>query len=607
MVFKNCSEEELLRRLSKLFKQHAAIKTLVDGVKELDKRTKTRIYEALFLMLEVGMDEESIEAYCIHTLTRIGSNSIVADNTNAIAEEVTRIEHIVEANKKRVSVEDMPSVVLAATYDIRALLLWVIDFLADMRASTIKENAEKAEFATKVAAPLCQKLGLWELQWQLEDLALKSIDTRAYYYIKKLVGEKREVRESMAKELEKEMKQLMESADITCWVSARAKSFYSIYRKMKSGRKFNQIYDLLGARIVCENVADCYKALGMVHAKYKYLGIFRDYIAKPKENKYRSLHTVIEWHGRPAEVQIRTWQMHWIAEAGVAAHWRYKKVKEEPLFDSQLSVAKQLIAWQRSWGYEKFFDSLRIAFEQENVLVFTPKYEVIRLPKGATALDFAFAVHSDLGLKCEKIFVNGKIVPLDHELKTGDVVKVVTGSKKTVKHAWLNMIKTHKARVKIKRQLGLKTTSKKGILKKAGSLLVTSSRKVRLARCCNPLPGDRIAAYKTTKNKISVHRANCPNLAKIEKRRFVKIEWGTEHGKYESAIKIVGVNLPGTFNELMLVMRKKRAKIFETQARSKSSGEFECIIKIEAKNLKQLNSLMGELEKVSGIIKVERA
>ena len=357
--------------------------------------------------------------------------------------------------------------VVAMATDIRVILIKLADRLHNMRtisAMSKQKQIEKSRETLDIYAPIAHRLGIHAIKWELEDLAFQTLHPRKYNEIKGLVAQQRGERERYVDEageiVAKELAELGIHADI----SGRAKHFYSIYAKMtKKGREFNEIYDLTAMRVIVDSVKDCYGAVGVIHSLWKPLpGRFKDFIAMPKFNMYQSLHTtVIGPEGRPLEIQIRTREMHDLAEFGIAAHWMYKEGAPRPATararglrdpDGKLKWLRSLMDWQQDMADPReFMENLKVDLFEDEVFVFTPKGEVKSLAAGATPLDFAYEIHTDVGHRCVGAKVNGKIVPLSYQLRSGDIVEVLTSKRERgPSRDWLALVKTTRARNKIK-------------------------------------------------------------------------------------------------------------------------------------------------------------
>src|SRR3954449_580720 len=345
---------------------------------------------------------------------------------------------------------------VAMATDIRVILIKLADRLHNMRtisAMPKQKQIDKAKETLEIYAPIAHRLGIHAIKWELEDLAFAALHPRKYQEIKGLVNQQREEREDYVQTSGTELTRELDALGIHAEIAGRAKHFYSIYSKMtKKGREFNEIYDLTAMRVIVDSVKDTYGAVGVIHSLWKPLpGRFKDFIAMPKFNMYQSLHTtVIGPEGLPLEIQIRTREMHEMAEFGVAAHWMYKQTGPEG--DKKVHWLRSMLEWQQELSDPKeFMENLKVDLFDEEVFVFTPKGEVKSLAAGATPLDFAYEVHTEIGHRCVGAKVNGKIVPLHYELKSGDIVEVLTSKRdRGPSRDWLAVVKTTRARNKIK-------------------------------------------------------------------------------------------------------------------------------------------------------------
>lgn len=417
------------------------------------------------IVVSMQLDTDSVCAALLHDVVEDTSYTTetikenFGDQVALLVDGVTKLDKISFNSKEERDMVNLRKMFLAMTSDIRVIMIKFADRLHNM--STLismpeDKQREKARETLNIFAPLAHRLGMYKIKWELEDTSLKYLDPIAYYEIVEGINQKRSEREAFIAKIKRDLKEKLNEAGINCTIDGRPKHFYSIYRKMFTQNKtLDQIYDLFAVRIITETVSDCYAALGIAHELYKPMpGRFKDYIAMPKPNLYQSLHTtVIGDDGRPFEIQIRTRKMHEYAENGIAAHWRYKEgvSKGDDNMDQKLTWIKQLLDVQNDFkSEEEFVQALKIDMFTDQVFVFSPKGDVYSFPLGSTPIDFAFSIHSAVGYKMQGAKVNGKIVNLDYQLQSGDIVEIITSSAvHGPSRDWLKIIKTSQARNKI--------------------------------------------------------------------------------------------------------------------------------------------------------------
>jgi GTP pyrophosphokinase len=415
------------------------------------------------ILIDLGMDLPTVMAALLHDTVEDTSYSIeyikdeFGDEVAALVDGVTKLDKLTYG--PTAEAETLRKMVVAMSRDIRVLVIKLADRLHNARTWEFiaKETAErKARETLDIYAPLAHRLGMNAIKWELEDLSFKTIEPKKYEEIERLVGERSPARDLLTNEVVTAIDVDLRAESIEANVSGRQKHFYSVYQKMVvRGREFNDIYDLVGIRILVDSVRDCYGALGAIHARWNPVpGRFKDYIAMPKFNLYQSLHTtVIGPSGKAVEIQIRTFDMHARAEYGIAAHWKYKSKTFDQQKNPEILWMKQLHEWQQeSEDVSDFLETLRYDLRTPEVFVFTPKGNVIALPSGSTPVDFAYAVHTEVGSKCIGAKVNGKLVPLESHLVNGDVIEIVTNKNPNAapSHDWLNFVTSSRARSKIK-------------------------------------------------------------------------------------------------------------------------------------------------------------
>lgn len=418
------------------------------------------------ILTELEQDSSSVCASLLHDSIEDGGitekqvSDLFGHNVARLVAGVTKLGKISFGSKEEHQAENYRKMFLAMGEDIRVIVIKLADRLHNMR--TLKylpvEKQKEISLETRdIYAPLCHRLGVWSLKWELEDLAFYYLEKDKFDQIKGLVAQKKQEREDFMKDFIFQVKEAMDKVAINSSISGRTKHFYSIYQKLvQKNVEFDDIYDLIAIRVLVDSVKDCYAVLGVIHSIWKPIpGRFRDFIAMPKPNGYRTLHTtVIGSSGKPVEVQIRTHEMHKAAEYGIAAHWRYKEKGTDKAFDSKLAWLRQMLDYQKDVKDAKdFMESLKIDLFIDEVFVYTPKGDVFSFPVDSTPVDFAYHVHTQVGHRCQGAKVNGKIVPLDYKLKNGDIIDILTGSKENPRFDWLDFVKTSGARAKIKNWL----------------------------------------------------------------------------------------------------------------------------------------------------------
>ncbi len=652
------------------------------------------------------LDSPTLAAALLHDVVEDTSYGIQAikeefgEEIASLVDGVTRLERVQLRDESQA--ENLRKVILAMSNDIRVVFIKLADRLHNMRTIEhlpLEKQKEKAWETLEIYAPLAHRLGISSIKVELEDLAFKVLEPKRYELIVKLVAETKSRREKFIDEARKTLSQELKKIGIKARTEGRLKHLYSIYKKMKEkGKEFSEIYDLSAIRVIVETVKDCYAALGVVHSLWKPIpGRFKDYIAMPKFNMYQSLHTsVMGPEGKPLEIQIRTEEMHQIAEFGVAAHWRYKeKIKTPDEFEKRLSWLRQVF----ELGSElkdprEFLRSLKLDLVPEEVYVFTPRGDVLSLPQGSTPLDFAYQIHTEVGHFCVGAKVNKRIVPLDYKLKTGDVVEILTSkSSPGPSRDWLKIVKTSRARSKIRQwfsreeredysQIGREALQK--ILKKQGLLNTVSfesaefenlarsfnykkvedflagigsgqvsakqvvsrliqerskqtplqsvsvpARKikvkefaesgvkvkgvsdvlVRLASCCNPVPGDEIIGYVTRGRGVTVHRLNCPNLKELlkDEQRLIEVSWSRKlKGPFKTEIRVQALDRTHLLRDVSTVLSDSGVNILSATVTTTRDGLAILDFVFELGNLSLLKTILSNVKKVDSVFDVQR-
>ena len=419
------------------------------------------------ILMDLGLDKATIAAALLHDVIE-DTESTADDIRKEFGEEVlnlvggvTKLEKIVFKSKEDENAENFRKIFVAMAKDVRVIIIKLADRLHNMRSLNFLSQERQQRMANEtldIYAPLAGRLGVSQIKCELEDLCLKYIDPESYEYLLYNVRARLSERKEFVNGIVEEIRELVAKDNVEGEVFGRPKHFYSIYKKMKNkGKTLDQIYDLSAVRVIVKDINQCYTVLGRIHEKWKPIpGRIKDYIATPKPNKYQSLHTtVMTKYGQPVEIQIRTEEMHRVAEFGIAAHWKYKEGKTEEAatnFENRLAWLREVMEWQGDLKDSKeFISALKTELYSHELLVFTPRGKVISLPPEATPVDFAYAIHSEVGNHCTGARVNSKIVPLTTTLEVGDVVEIITSpNSKGPSRDWLKFIKSSSAKAKIR-------------------------------------------------------------------------------------------------------------------------------------------------------------
>lgn len=417
------------------------------------------------ILADMKIDTTTITAALLHDVVE-DTACTLEDLRNEFGREVaflvdgvTKLSRLNYRTKEDQQLNSMRKMFLAMAKDVRVVVIKLADRLHNMRTLRYMRSDKQKRIAQEtleIFAPLAHRLGIFNIKWELEDLSFRYLEPDKYYDLVDQMKQKRHVREEIVNESIDVLKKALDDAHIHCEINGRPKHFYSIYKKMKKdNRDLSQVYDLFAIRVIVDDVKDCYGVLGIVHSLWKPLPYrFKDYIAMPKPNNYQSLHTtVIGTRGQPVEIQIRTWEMHHIAEYGVAAHWRYKEGNQtanKDAFDEKMGWLRNLLEWQDTSNPQEFVNALKLDAFSDEVFVFSPSGDVIDLPQGAIPIDFAYRIHTDVGHRCVGAKINGKIVPLDYRLKNGDIVEIITSKTGKPSLDWLNIVGSSESRSKIR-------------------------------------------------------------------------------------------------------------------------------------------------------------
>ena len=469
------------------------------------------------ILADLDMDVETIIAALLHDVVEDTSatyddvKNMFSEDIANIVDGVTKLNKLNYKSSEDFQAENLRKMILAMNNDIRVIIVKLADRLHNLRTLEYmneEKQKQKAKETIEIYAPLAGRLGIFKIKWELEDLSLRYLDPEGYYDLVEKINKKRSEREKEINEIIKAISTELDKQELHYDISGRPKTFYSIYKKMNGKNKsFESIYDLIAVRILVDTVKDCYAVLGIVHSMWKPLpGRFKDYIAMPKPNMYQSLHTtVISDTGEIFEIQIRTYEMHEVAEYGIAAHWKYKGGKAQGKdVDNKLDWLRQLLEWQKDLKDPKeFIDTLKIDFFDDEVFVFTPNGDVVDLPEGSTPVDFAYRVHTGVGNTCVGAKVDSRIVPLNYKLKNGNIVEIITQkSASGPSRDWLKFVKSPRAKQKIKQWF--KSKEKDISIEKGKELFDREAKKLGLDT--NILDNEKI--YNKLAKELSINSAD---------------------------------------------------------------------------------------------------
>ncbi|MCX7715064.1 MAG: bifunctional (p)ppGpp synthetase/guanosine-3',5'-bis(diphosphate) 3'-pyrophosphohydrolase [Clostridia bacterium] len=664
---------------------------------------------------DLSMDTTAISAALLHDVVEDTNyklediKTLFGPQVAELVDGVTKLKKLQYNTHEEQQVENLRKMFLAMAKDIRVVIIKLIDRLHNMR--TLKfmprnKQLEKAKETLEVYAPLAHRLGMSKIKTELEDLSLKYLDPVAYEEIRDGIRQKKKEREEYISGIMDALTQKLDEFKIKAQVTGRAKHFYSIFRKMYGQNKtIDELYDLFAVRIIVDTVTDCYAVLGMVHEMYTPVPMrFKDYIAMPKPNMYQSLHTtVIGPNGTPFEIQIRTWEMHKIAEEGIAAHWKYKEgISGETDMDSKLEWVRQLLETQVDIiDTDDFLNTLKIDLFADEVFVFTPNGKVISLPAKSTVIDFAFAIHSAVGYKMIGAKVNGKLVNNDYTLQNGEIVEIITSSScHGPSRDWLKIVKTSQAKNKINQwfkrerrdeniehgkeliEKELKRlrfthsqlfvpewveqilrrysfnslddlyasigygglTAQKVVMRLRDEYIKAQKEKnetlnipqrlpenikrrganngiivegidnclVRLAKCCNPVPGDSIKGFITKGRGVSVHRSDCPNiqpsaLAEEDKNRFIGVSWiDSKSSSYITTIQVEIYDRDGILLDISSAIADLKIPCKSVNARVNKKNIAVIHLGLEISGKSDLDKVAKRLKQMQGIVNITR-
>lgn len=663
------------------------------------------------ILLDMGLDPDTVIAGLLHDVledTKVTEEELklkFGASITAMVEAVTKLTRINFNSTEVEQAENIRKLFFAMAKDIRVLLVKLADRLHNMRTLDSlppEKQQKKSKETLDIYAPLAGRLGISWIKCEMEDLSMKYLYPEDFAFLDEKLADQRDARMVLVNKVAEELSQQLNDLKMKFEIKGRPKHYYSIFKKMKNQQKtFEQIYDLVAVRVIVENMSDCYTVLGIIHSLWRPIpGRFKDYIASPKPNMYQSLHTTIVTNfGQIFEIQIRTFEMNRVAEYGIAAHWRYKEGTSAPIsdFDRKLGFIKEVMDVQGDLKDSlEFIDTLKDSVSTNEIYVFTPKGDVFDLPIGATCIDFAYRVHSEVGNKCIGVRVNSKMTPVDTVLQNGDVVEVITSnSAKGPSRDWIKYATTPAAKAKIRsffkkqmkeenikngRDMLEKEAKRKGynlsdlmapaytkliierynfsdtddmfasvgyggiktnqilfklidFYKKAqaannpvapnaqGQTSVSKRRAhsgvlidgyddflIRLARCCNPVPGDKIVGYISHGYGVTVHRADCPNISNMEKVRLMNAKWANhDDSRYNTTLYIECDNKGTMIASITgaIVNLGMQMSSFSAQP-SRSRDILRIQMGLEIKNAGDLEQAIKKLVSIKGVITVKR-
>ena len=569
------------------------------------------------IVYEQGMDVQSVVSAFLHDVVE-DTDATIDDIEKSFSKEIALIvdglTKITGFGREREDkqIDTLRKVLLASSKDIRVLIVKLCDRLHNLRTieeiSRVYKRERIADETLQIYVPIAQKIGMYSLKWELEDLAFKYKDPDMYQLISNKVGLKRHTREEIVQKSEIEIRNMLNETGIKDFVVlGRPKNFFSIYKKIRTkARSFEDVYDLYAVRIIVKTVSDCYTILGFLHDKFhSFPDKLKDYIANPKANGYQSIHTVIFSRAinSPVEVQIRTSQMHKLAEFGIAAHWRYKDVKEDKRFERKIAWLREILQWENEHeDNNEFLKLLKYDFFEDEIFIFTPKNDIKVLPEGSSALDFAYAVHTDIGSKAYKAKINGYVTNIDKRLNSGDIVEIVTHKSVIPREKWLKHVKTSKARIKIRASLHLKHSGKRSGNEEEVSfkdlkpkILGTSGfKKIRNAGCCDIKYGNQIVGVVRAGKELVVHDAGCENAKYTINKKF-PLRWFKSTDK-EIILRILLRDRFGILVDILNIMSRFNISIRELNTKFNRDGSVKMEIRILDGPYKE--TLIHEIDKL---------
>ena len=579
-----------------------------------------------FILAELKLDEATICAALLHDTIKYPQISI-DDITNNFGKEISQlvesvnlINSIKNFSREEYQAEIIRKVILATVKDIRVILIKLADRLHNLRTIDVLPEERKkiiAQDILEIYSPLAHKLGVANIKWELEDLALKQLQPEIYNDIYTKIKRSQKDREKEIEYIKSFLNSELKKHNFFYEITGRPKHIYSIYKKiLKKNLTFEELMDLTALRIITDTKHHCYEILGIIHNICTPVpNRFKDYIISPKPNMYQSLHTVVIGPTKKnIEIQIRTQEMHDTAEKGIAAHWKYKGIAEDKELDKKLKWMMEISSLQKDSDAKEFLKTVNVDLFEDEIFTLTPKGKIIQLPKGSTIVDFAYAVHSELGDKCIAAKVNGNFVPLRATIKSGDLIEIISSRTQNPSRDLLKFVKTPKAISKIKKYIletkGLhsnsylnRSDSKKELeecIIKVDSML---DPKLTIAKCCHPLPGDKITGLIRSINKVAIHKSDCKIIKKTISKKRVVVHWINDLGN-KISLKVDAEDRSGLFTELLNCMIAFSIPVKQAKAKPISDNYIEGTFTIEFQNLNQLHELIQRLRKIRSVRKI---
>jgi len=594
-------------------------------VRESGEEYFSHPFNTAMILTRLRVQSATINAALLHDVieeSKVSLKKLKAEfgpEITALVEGVTKIDKIHFESKADYTAENLRKVLLATAKDIRIMLIKLADRLHNMRTLKPLRDDKQKRIATEtlnIYAPIAHKLGVWNIKGELEDLSLRYMEPEIYQALRDRIHEKREEREEKTTQIINVIKEKLKESGIRADVYGRAKYFYSIYKKMKRKNvDFSEIYDLIAIRIITDTIPDCYTALGIIHDLWKPIPKkFKDYISTPKANGYQSLHTaVVGSHGKILEVQIRTEEMHQVAEDGIAAHWRYKGTERDKKFDRKISWIKQILDWRRTAeDAQDFIETLKIDLFEKEIIVFTPKGDPISLPEGASPVDFAYEIHSTVGNTCSKSLVNEKLVPLDTMLQPGDVIEIVTQKNAKPSRQWLKFVKTSKARSKIRSILKIEREPEKKHEREAVKEnqkkhieIIGKQAPIKISKCCDARLNDDIVGYYTKDGKITVHRKDCSNVSTLEANKLANVMWKQYNTCHSITIRVLVKDKVGMIADVLNSVARLKLNIEKLMTETAKHEKFVMTIRVSVPEPDKYEQMLKTMKSMPDVISVE--